>query len=360
HPAFDNFPSVSPDGTQLLFFSNRDGGDKHMYIRNLNDDSPPVRVTDFPGMQGTHAKCWSPDGTQIVFTSDVGGKDRTYLMNIEPYRARQLIVDESADLQTPRISPDGKKLLYQARLADHSIEIRVFNTASTSAKVILKSNSDLPVTFLMSPQWSSDSTQIVFANKTAENSQVYMAKSDGSDLHPLTDGQYPDFNPTFAADGKEIFFSRDFYGMPKIYRMNIDGSEQRPLTSRDGYEMAPAISPDGHALLFSADRLDGRKMGLDIYLLDPSHPETETLLVSRPMHDASVVYSSDGKRIAFVAQSDDNPEIYVANADGSGMFRLTRNKASDVSPTFSADNKSVIFSSDRDGKYAIYEIDLPG
>ena len=100
-------------------------------------------------------------------------------------------------------------------------------------------------------------------------------------------------------------------------------------------------------------------MGLDIYAIELSQPDVEHFVISRPMHEASVVYSPDGGRIAFVARSDDNAEIYVANADGSGLLRITRNKANDGSPTFSADGKTLIFSSDRDGKFAIYQVDIP-
>ena len=56
HPAFDNFPTISPDGTQLLFTSNRDGEEARLYIRNLNDESPPTRLTDWSGVEGAHGE----------------------------------------------------------------------------------------------------------------------------------------------------------------------------------------------------------------------------------------------------------------------------------------------------------------
>jgi Tol biopolymer transport system component len=46
------------------------------------------------------------------------------------------------------------------------------------------------------------------------------------------------------------------------------------------------------------------------------------------------------------------------NADGSGVLRLTRDPGKDVFPHWSPDGKKLIFTSDRTGKYAIYEIDL--
>ena len=358
HPAFDNFPTVSPDGTQLLFLSNRDGAEAHFFIRNLNDDLPPVRVTDFPGIQGTHRACWSADGTQILFSSDVNGKEQVYVMNIEPYRPKAILSDNNADLQFPRVSPDGNKLLYQARLADHSVELRITDFTTKTTSTIFKTVADLPFSFLLSAQWSPDGSRIVFNNKAAGSVEIFSIGSDGSELRQLTDDTIPDFSPVFSADGSRIYFSRDFYGKPRIYQMNVDGTDPRGVTTKDGYEMSPAVSPDGTILILSADRLDGKSKGLDIYAIDLADPENERQIVTRQYHEVSTAFSSDGRRIAFVAQSDDNQEIYIANADGSGLFRLTRNKANDTAPTFSADGRDLIFSSDRDGKFAIYEIEL--
>ena len=44
------------------------------------------------------------------------------------------------------------------------------------------------------------------------------------------------------------------------------------------------------------------------------------------------------------------------NADGTGLLRLTRNLANDSTPQFSKDGKWIIFSSNRNGKFALYEI----
>ena len=359
HPAFDNFPTISPDGTQLLFTSNRDGEEAHLYIRNLNDESPPTRLTDWSGVEGAHAKCWSPDGTQIAVSSDINGKDQIFLLNVEPYKPEEMLSDSSADLEGPRLSRDGKKLVYQARLVDQSIELRLTNIEDQSTRAIYKTEPGMSTGFFSGPNWSPDGSQIVFASKASGNADIYVINSDGSALKKLTDDPLPDLSPVFSADGKEIFFVRDIYGKAKLFRMNADGSDARPLTGKEGYEMSPGISPDGRTLLFSGDRVDGKSKALDIFSVQLGDLSSEKILASRPSHDGMAVFSPDGRKVAFTSLGDGNREIYVMNADGSGLFRLTRNKAEDTYPAFSADGRGVIFSSNREGKFQIYQVALP-
>jgi dipeptidyl aminopeptidase/acylaminoacyl peptidase len=59
-------------------------------------------------------------------------------------------------------------------------------------------------------------------------------------------------------------------------------------------------------------------------------------------------------RIAFVSNRDGNPEIYVMNADGSGVTRLTNNPAEEWMPAWSPDGTRIAFVSGRDGNYEIY------
>lgn len=359
HPAWDSFPVFAPDGTQLLFLSNRDSDSLHVYVKNLNDDTPPVRLTDFSGIQGFRAKCWSPDGTQIIFSSDVSGKDQIVLMNVEPYKSKLFLADQAADIQFPRISPDGSKLVYQARLADRSVELRLMEMGSKKTQVLYKTPAELPPAFAMSPSWAPDGSHIAFCAKTTQNADIYTINIDGSGLRQLTDDPAPDMSPAYSADGREIFFARDFYGQPKLFRMKADGSEARRVTDKGGYEFLPAASPDGTTLLFSGDRQDGESKGLDIFSLDLNAPGLERILLSRPLHEVETTFSPDGKKLAFVAESDGNREIYLMNADGSGLLRLTRNKAVDSAPTFSADGKNIVFSSNRNGKFELFEIAIP-
>ena len=84
-------------------------------------------------------------------------------------------------------------------------------------------------------------------------------------------------------------------------------------------------------------------------------------------HDFRPSWSPNGAKIAFASISDfhglDPPylwEIYVMNADGSGVVRLTNNPASDIQPTWSPDSTRIAFVSDRDGSVEVYVMNADG
>lgn len=70
--------------------------------------------------------------------------------------------------------------------------------------------------------------------------------------------------------------------------------------------------------------------------------------------DTAPAWSPDGTRLAFVSERDGNSEVYVMNADGSGQRNLTRNPAADTHPGWSPDGKRLVFCTDRDGNCELY------
>jgi len=353
HPAFDNYPVFSPDGMQIAFQSNRDDERGGVYLQNLNDLSPPVRISPLYGM-GIVPKCWSADG----YYTNQNGKEQVVRANVEPYPPRVVLSDETADLSSPRLAPDGRQILYQARIEEGGIELRLMDMESRATKTIFKTAPNYPPNFQLAPAFSPDGRRIAFNDWVNGNSEIFIISTDGSNLQNLTNDPLPDRNPAFSLNGSEIIFERTFYGTGRLYRMDLDGTNQRRVTEKEGYEMTPSFSPDGSVLAFAGDRVTADSQGLDIFLLDTGNPTNEKRLTALRFHNAAPVFSPDGKRIAFVSNADGNAEIYLMNSDGTGLFRLTRSKAEESAPQFSADGKSLIFASNRNGKFALYSIAL--
>jgi TolB protein len=76
--------------------------------------------------------------------------------------------------------------------------------------------------------------------------------------------------------------------------------------------------------------------------------------------DGSPAWSRDGKRIAFYSERDGNAEIYVMNADGTGVTRLTTTTADEGYPAWSPDGRTLSFDSDRDGNFDVFAMNDAG
>ena len=355
HPAFDSFPVFSPDDTQIAFQSNRQGGHVEIYLQNLNDHSPPRRLTHSTSTTGLMPKCWSPDGTRMLVYTSQHGKNQIELIDVEPFPAQEVLRDEAGDLSFPRLAADGRNLLYEAWGADGSLELRVTDLVTKKTTHLFKSEPGYPAGVHLTPAWSPDNSLVAFSASIGGNWDIFTIKNDGTGLRNLTRHPLPDVSPVFSPDGREIVFSRDDFGHGQLYRMDVNGGHLRRVTEKDGFEMHPAFSPDSVHLIFAGDR---EGLGLDILQLDLTEPRQEKVLAARKSHDTLPAFSPDGSRIAFIAMSDGNPEIYVMNADGGGIFRATHSKAEEAAPQFVGDGTHIIFSSNRGGKFALYQIDV--
>src|SRR3954471_16743466 len=108
----DYNPAFSPDGTKIVFASDRPGSTSNdIWVMNA-DGSNPVNLT--PGLTGTQElPTWSPDGTKIAYTDeDVGGGD-TFVMNADGSGKVDLTTDNPSEWDSqPNYSPDGSKIAY--------------------------------------------------------------------------------------------------------------------------------------------------------------------------------------------------------------------------------------------------------
>jgi Tol biopolymer transport system component len=76
--------------------------------------------------------------------------------------------------------------------------------------------------------------------------------------------------------------------------------------------------------------------------------------------DGSPAWSPDGARIVFYSERDGNAEIYVMNADGSAVTRLTNTSADEGYPAWSPDGRAISFDSDRSGNFDVFAMNPDG
>lgn len=238
------------------------------------------------------------------------------------------------------------------------------------------------------PAWSPDGTLIVYTStgeaveEDERDVEIYLMRADGSAKRRLTNDRALDSAPAWSPDGKKIAFAH-YPGQPGRARdavlmvMDADGRERRQITrDREVREIVidtfPAWSPDGTQIAFSRTRWapDGDVQG-GLYLIE-SDGSDERMLIEDGFDPE---WSPDGRRIVFSSTKDrygetcfhecsPSSEIYVAWADGTSVRRLTKNEASDQSPTWAPDGKRIAFTSDRADRrghaYEIYVIGADG
>jgi Tol biopolymer transport system component len=71
-------------------------------------------------------------------------------------------------------------------------------------------------------------------------------------------------------------------------------------------------------------------------------------------------WSPDGRKIAFMSDRDGNREIYVMNADGTGLTRLTNDDVDDENPSWSPDGNQVAFNRRVLGHLQIFVMNADG
>jgi TolB protein len=141
-----------------------------------------------------------------------------------------------------------------------------------------------------------------------------------------------------------------------LFTMKTDGSSvMRVQVDPPGEANHPSWSPDGSKLAFDVE--EGGDT--EIYVVDADGSNLSKL-TSTDGWNFLPAWSPDGSRIAYVHASKSNHDIWLMDADGSNPVRLTRDPDFDLNPTWSPDASMLAFESNRTGSPEIYVMNVDG
>lgn len=145
-------------------------------------------------------------------------------------------------------------------------------------------------------------------------------------------------------------------GNPEVYLADFLFTRTRRLTRDNHQAMLPALSPDGRSLLYTSYHRSGFP---DIYRINLGNNQRSVFASYRGMNSGAT-YSPNGREVAMILSSSGNSELYVSNANGAEMRRLTRTTGLEADPTWAPDGRRLAFTSDDLGKPQIFTINADG
>jgi Tol biopolymer transport system component len=202
---------------------------------------------------------------------------------------------------------------------------------------------------------------IAFSSLAPRGWDLYLTDVRTRQSRRLTDHPALDYNAALAPGGRRIAFVSERDGNMELYTLGADGSGLKRLTTEFALDDHPAWSPDGERIAFVSTRQPADTPGRAwnaVYVMNADGSGVRRLSPAGAA-DYSPAWSPGGDLIAFASGSGEagGTDLFVMKPDGSGRRRVVNNGGW---PSFAADGKSLFFHSQRQGKWGVWRVNLDG
>lgn len=371
---FENYigNSWSPDSREFLYVSTRTGSPDIWAYSLETGESRQVTSDIRSDVNATY----SPDGRWVAFRSGRGGQDDVWIVPASGGDAIR-ITDDAAEEYDLRWRPDGRGLTYVQD--DNVSHAYALDLATGTTRQITRGDDDRGI-----GDMSPDGTQIVGFVELGANADLHVVSASGGDSRPLVSSPVDDFRARWSPDGATVAFGSNRGGETNIYLVAAGGGPESRLTAMPStsWEWSPsgdriaftAPGPDGtpHLWVVPVEGGEPTRISDLSQVLDLSwHPDGESFLAeagpagTQTIHRVSIdggapvrvgppgvaagapEWSPDGTRFVFHAfdgeQREAGFDVFVADADGTGLVRLTDGPTFDVLPFWSADGETIYY-----------------
>ena len=354
------FCAISPDGETIAFSYKGDlftvpvqGGIAHQLTSNAEYDAYPV---------------WSPDGKSIAFASAREGSLDVYVVNKDGGTPKRLTTDSGNE--TPLCFLDGKTVLFEATNMPTAKSIlfvsrsfpQVYQVSTEGGRARLFS--DLPMQDLS----VNDRGDILYhdikgyedpfrKHHTSSITRDIWLKRDGQ-FTKLTSFNGEDRTPRWAPDGSAYYYLSEQDGTFNIYKNTVGGTSKQ-LTHHKSNPVRFLTVANNGTLCYGYNG--------EIYTLrEGSEPQKVNITVNADRSEKELIrqikrdgataisVSPDGKEIAFVMHGD----VYVTSVDYNTTKQITDTPEQERSIDFSPDGRSIVYDSERDGMWKIYQTSI--
>ena len=353
---------ISPDGTEIAFCYKGDiykvpanGGTATQLTTQASYECSPI---------------WSPDSKQIAFASDRNGNFDLFVMSADGGAARRLTTHSASEIPST-FTTDGNYILFSASIQDPANSALFPTSAMTELYKV-------PVTGGRTEQVLGTPAEMVCFDKSGKTflyqdrkgfedewrkhhtssitRDVWLYDSENGKHTNLTAHAGEDRNPVFAPDGQTVYFLSERDGSTfNVYSFPISSPQSlKTVTQFKTHPVRFLSMGSNGTLCYTYDgEIYTQKQGdkpqkVKIDIIRDDQNTIADLNFSNGATSATV--SPDGKQVAFIVRG----EVFVTSADYNTTKQITHTPAREAGLTFSPDNRTLAYASERNGNWELY------
>jgi tricorn protease len=363
-PSWLRYPAISPDGQTIAFAYK---GDIYR-VPAAGGAAVPLTTHD----AHDYLPVWSHDSRSIAFASDRFGNFDVFVMPAAGGPARRLTFHSASELPYS-FTPDGKAVLFGAARQDTAAN-RLFPAGSQPELYRVPVEGGRAVQVLTVPaedaRYGRDGRFLIYHDrKGGENEwrkhhtsaiarDIWVYDVQAETHHKITQFPGEDRSPVFTLDEKGFYYLSEESGSFNVHRLATGGGESEQITKFKTHPVRFLSLADDGTLCFGYDGAIYTQRGeagaeprrVPVTLAADARSNNEIVVpVSGGARDFAV--SPSGKEIAVLARGG----IFAVNVDGGMTKRVLASLGEEADLSFSPDGNAVVYASERDGRWGVYE-----
>ena len=217
-------PAVSPQGDRLIYSALVGGSSVWRLPLAGSVDAPDAGAPHLSSTQFDYNPQFSPDGSRVVFSSDRTGTMGIWLADADGGNVKPLHVQEGAHSGTPRWSPDGQRVVFDSNPAGN-IDVYVISARGGEPIQVTSHTSDDVM-----PSWSRDGRWLYFGSTRTGRYEIWKVSAAGGEAVQLTrEGGVVAFE---SADGRTVYYTKTDDATASLWTIPAAGGEEAQVAER--------------------------------------------------------------------------------------------------------------------------------
>ncbi len=185
--------------------------------------------------------------------------------------------------------------------------------------------------------------------------EIHITHLDGTERFQVTNNRTINLFPSWTPDGKAIIYTSYKDRTPGLYHFELFSGKESKWSPGNGRYIGGQMSPDGQYVAATLEQ----QGDTSLYLLD-ANGKVIRRLTSDPGLEVSPSWSPDGKQIVFVSDRSGSPQLYILDVASGKSRRLTYSGGYNTAPAWSPRGDRIVYTGRVGRRFAIFSIGVDG